>query len=86
MKGSMANPDNILMHKFKDLEPLPSPSCLRFAWEADPCPKKEILLLSMYIRANLCPNKFYLAPLPKRTIFIVRKMIIKSIKTDMFLI
>lgn len=31
-------------------------------------------------------SKFYLAPLPKRTIFIVRKMIIRSIKTDMFLI
>lgn len=46
---------------------------------------KEKRLLSVYFYVNLCPIKFYLAPLPKRTIFIVRKMIIRSIKTDIFL-
>ncbi len=50
------------------------------------CPKGKIFFLSVYICVNPCPIKYYLAPLPKRTIFMVRKMIIRSIKTDMFLI
>ena len=67
--------DNIFIHKFEDLKLLRSSVS-----------KKEILILSVNICVDLCPKNFYLAPLPKRTIFIVRKMIIKSIKDDMFLI
>jgi len=55
------------------------------AWQVSLCPKNEILFLSVFICANLRPIEFYLAPLPKSTIFTVRMIIIKSIKIDIFL-
>jgi len=58
---------------------------LYLAWQVGLCPKNEILLLSVFICANLRPKEFYLAPLPKSTIFMVRKIIIKSMKKDIFL-